>query len=165
MEVETKDHLIAATNILFGVANFLILSLPKAWRFGREISPPEVDSNIRRGDSLWVTSGRASHILYNEERGVGLELVVIISKGKARGFKPKASEVSAQGPMRAGGHEATYLLGRVKRGFFKKKMVETLQLSFYCDRTGRTITLNLTGDCAEGDLQQILEAIPKLECH
>ncbi len=165
MGVETRDHLIAATNILFGVANFLILPLPKAWRFGREICPPEVDSNTRRGNSLWVTSGRTSHIIYNEERRAGLELVVSVSKGKAKGFKPKVRELIAQGLIRAGGHEATYLLGRVKRGLFTKKMVETLQLSFYCDRTGRTITLKLTGSCAEEDLQQILEAIPKLECH
>jgi len=164
MEVETKDYLIAASNILFGVTNFLTLALPEPWRLGRGTSPPEVDSYTRRGDLLWVTSGRTSHIVFDEDRRIGLELLVNIHKGKKR-FEPRISEVSAQGVTHAGGHEAAYALGETRIGLFRKKVTKILQLSFYCDETGRTITLTLVGDCAEEDLLQILGLIPRLECH
>jgi len=165
IEAETRDHLIAASNFLFGVANFLTLTLPEPWRLGRGISPPEVNSYTRRGDLLWVTSGRTSHIVFDEDRKIGLELLVSISKGKRGEFKPRIGVVSAQGVTHAGGHEAAYVLGETKVGLFKKRTIKILQLSFYCDKTERTITLTLTGDCAGDDLIQILEVIPRLECH
>jgi len=165
VEVETKDHLIAATNILFGLAKFLILPLPKAWRFGREICPPEVDSNTRRGDSLWVASGRASHVVFNSDERIGLELTVSISKGKRGEFKPKLSQIKEQGAIRLGGHKANYALGEVERGLFKKKVAQRLQLSFYCHKTNRTIALEFTGKCPLDALNQILEAISLLQCH
>ena len=165
MEVETQDHLIAASNILFGIANFLILPLPKGWRFGREISPSEVDSTTQWGDSLWVTSGRASHVVFNEDREAGLELLVKVSKGKRGKFKPKLSQMRNQGLMRLGGHDANYALGEVERGLFKKKVAQRLQLSFYCDKTNRTIAIELTGKCPADALNQILQAMSLLQCH
>lgn len=164
MPVETEKYLIAASNILFGVTNFILLPLPKPWRLGRGISPPEVNSTTR-GDSLWVTSGRVSHIVFDSDRRIGLELTINISRGERGILKPRISEVTDQGSALVGGHKATYALGKVKRGLFGKKVVGALQLSFYCDKTRRTIDLNFTGDCAEEDLRQILEALPQLECH
>jgi hypothetical protein len=164
-EIETTKHLIAASNFLLGVANFIILPLPKSWRLGIWGFPPEVNSNVRRGDFLWVNDGRASHILFNEEKGVGVELIVNISRGKRNRFRPRLSEVKAQGATYVGGHEATYVLGKTAKGLFKKKTFNTLQLSFYCNGTGRTINVELTGKCDEEDLHSILEAISGLECH
>jgi hypothetical protein len=164
-EIEITKHLIAARNFLLGVANFLILPLPKNWRLGMGNFPPEVNSNVRRGDFLWVNDGRASHILFDEEKRTGVELIVNISRGKRKRFKPRLSEVKAQGATYVGGHEATYVLGKTAKGLFKKKTFSTLQLSFYCDGTRRTINMELTGKCDEGDLHRILEAISSLECH
>lgn len=165
MEVETEKYLIAAANILFGVTNYLFLPLPKPWRLGKGISSPEVDSTTRRGDSLWVTSGRASHVVFNSDRRIGLELIVSISKGKKGKFKPKLSQMRDQGLMRLGGHEANYALGEVERGFFKKKVAQSLQLALYCDKTNRTIAIEFTGKCPADDLNQILEAMSLLQCH
>jgi len=163
--VRVERYLIAATNILFGVVKYLLLPLPKPWRLGRGISPPEVNSTTRRGDSLWVTSGRVSHIVFDSDRKIGLELTISISRGRREGFKPKIAEVTDQGSMPMGGHKAAYALGKARRGLFRKRTVGALQLSFYCDQTGRTINLNFVGDCAQEDLRQILEALPQLECH
>ena len=165
MRVETKEHLIAASNFLMGVTNFLILPLPKGWRLVQGSSPPEVDSNTQRGDYSWVSSGRASHVLFDEDRGAGLELLVSISKGKGKEFKPKLSQMRDQGLIRLGGHEANYALGEVERGFFKKKVAQSLQLALYCDKTNRTIAMEFTGKCLTDDLNQILEAISLLQCH
>jgi len=165
VEIETEDHLIAATNVWFGIANFLILPLPKGWRFGREIHPSEVNSKTQRGDSSWVTSGRASHVVFNDDKRVGLELIVSISKGKGGEFKPKLGQMRDQGLIRLGGHEAHYALGEVEWGFFRKRVVQSLRLSFYCDQTNRTIAIALTGTCPMDDLVQILEAMSLLMCH
>lgn len=165
MTVETKEHLIAARNFLMGVTNFLILPLPNGWRMGQGSSPPEVDSNSRRGDYSWVCSGRASQFLVHEDRGAALELLVSISKGKGKRFKPKLSQMRDQGVIPLGGHEASYALGEVEIGFLKKKGAQSLQLALYCDKTNRTIAMEFTGKCSADDLDQILEAMSLLQCH
>ncbi|MFQ6058193.1 MAG: hypothetical protein ACE5MB_04835 [Anaerolineae bacterium] len=164
MKANTRKHLIAASNFLMGATNFLIVPLPKSWNVGRGFSPPEVDANTHWGEVSWVTSGRASQVLFNEDEGVALEFVVKVSRGK-KDLKPKMSQVRAQGPVQLGGHEATYALGEMKRGFPRRKIAQVLQASFYCDKTKRTINLEFVGQCAEGDLEALLEAISWLECH
>ncbi|MFQ5886714.1 MAG: hypothetical protein ACE5II_05730, partial [Anaerolineae bacterium] len=77
--MESKKHLIAASNFLLGPTNFLIRPLPENWNLGQGLSPPEVNSNTTWGEAMWVTSGRASHLLYDPQRKVGLELEVKIS--------------------------------------------------------------------------------------
>lgn len=162
--METKKHLIAATNFLMGPVNFLILSLPSTWRLGRGLSPPEVDVNVLFRDALWVTSGRSTHIVVDEKKQVGLELLIRVTPGVVQAAKPKGI-LKLHGSGTFGGHPGTYCFSEVTRGAFKKRTEKVLTLSFYCDRVKRTISLEFMGRCGEVDLQEILAAIPHLECH
>ncbi|MFN3476175.1 MAG: hypothetical protein ACK4Z6_01285 [Candidatus Methylomirabilales bacterium] len=162
--METKKHLIAATNFLMGPTNFLILSLPPTWRLGSGISPPEVDANALFRDALWVTSGKSTHIVVDEKKKVGLELLIRVEQGVVQAAKPKGI-LRLHGSGTFGGHPGTYYFSEVTRGVFKKRMETVLTLSFYCDRIKRTISLEFMGRCGEADLQEILAATPHLECH
>ena len=162
--MENKKHLIAASNFLLGPTNFLILPLPENWHLGQGLSPPEINSNTTWGEAMWVTSGRASHLLYDPHRKVGLEFEVKISKGQ-REPKYRLSLVKEQGAARLGKHEGHYILGEVKRGFPRRKTAKTLRCSLYCPETKRTIDMEFVGECSEEDLAQIFEAICGLECH
>ncbi len=113
---------------------------------------------------MWVTSGRASHLLYDPHRKVGLEFEVKISKGK-REPKYRLSLVKEQGAARLGKHEGYYILGEVKRGFPRRKTARTLRCSLYCQETKRTIDLEFVGECQEGDLEEIFNSLCDLECH
>ena len=53
MAIDYAEHKISAKNILFGLTNFLTLSLPAEWRITRSYLEPDVHSNVRRGELLW----------------------------------------------------------------------------------------------------------------
>lgn len=162
--MEAKKHLIAATNFLMGPTNFLILPLPFTWRLGRGLSPPEVDANVLFRDALWVISGRSTHVVVDEKKKVGLELLIRVEKGVVQASKPRGV-LRLHGSGTFGGHLGTYCFSEVTRGVFKKRTERVLTLSFYCDRVKRTISLEFMGRCGEGDLQEILAVAPHLECH
>jgi len=63
------------------------------------------------------------------------------------------------------GHPASYCIGEVKQGLFKKKTAKTFRVFFYCPELNRTLFLHFTGKCQEADLMEIFESIPSLECH
>ena len=66
MEKEAySSHVIAASNMIYGVANFIVLRLPPEWRISPSLIHPEVDVVNRVGDVLWVVTGSSINYMVN----------------------------------------------------------------------------------------------------
>ncbi len=164
--VEATEHLISANNILFGLTRFLMLALPPGWRIRSSYLEPDVHSNVRRADTLWVDAGQVDQIVYHASRRIALDLVVSVKRGHREA--PSAKDlhvVHARSACVVNGHEATYLLGDAKAGFLGRKRARTLRLGVHCADLERTITVGFTGTCDESDLLEIAACLPALRCH
>ncbi len=165
MTPNLAQHDISANNILFGLTHFLTLPLPPDWRITRSYLQPDVQCNVRRGNLVWVEAGQTDQIVYHPTRRIALDLTIVVKRGKRDEFKTKGVDVHSEGSLIINGHEASYILGEVGVGFLKRKLAETLHLSFHCSELDRTIMISLTGKCQEADLREILGSLPGLKCH
>lgn len=165
MSSEGKKQIVAAKNILFGTGYFVILSPPEGWRITRSYLEPDVHSSVQRGNITWVEAGQTDQIVFNPLKKVALDLMIQIKRGKHDQLEMKGVQISSQGSAMAGGHPASYCIGEVKEGLFKKKSRKTLRFSLYCPELNRTLFLHFTGKCADADLMELFHSIPSLECH
>ncbi len=165
MAINHAEHKISANNILFGLTHFLTLALPPDWRITRSYLQPDVHSNVRRGELLWVEAGQTDQVVYHPSRKIALDLIIVVKRGKRDQFKTKGVAIHSQGSLTINGHEASYILGEVWIGLLKKKLAKTLRLYFHCSESGRTIMISLTGTCQEADIIEIFESLPKSKCH
>ncbi len=165
MTPNQTEHDIAANNLLFGLTHFLTLALPADWRITRSYLHPDVQCNVRRGEVAWVEAGQTDQIVYHPLRKIALDLTIVIKRGKRGEFKSKGVEVHSRGSLMINGHEASYFLGEIGLGFFKRKLAKKLCLSFYCSELGRTIMISFTGTCQEDDLREIFGYLSDLKCH
>jgi len=159
------EHKISANNILFGLTHFLILALPAKWRITRSYLEPDVHSNIRRGDLLWVQAGQTDQIVYHPSRKIALDMTIVVKRGQRDELKTKGVAVHSQGSLLINGHEASYILGEVGIGFLKKKPANTLRLCFHCSELERTIIISFTGTCQEADIRAISRSLSQSKCH
>lgn len=166
MALEATEHVISANNILFGLTRFLTLALPAEWRIRRSYLEPDVHSNVRRSDVLWVEAGQADQIVYHPSRRVALDLIVSVKRGEREALRAKDLHVChSRGSCVVNGHEAAYLLGDAKVGFLGRKRARTLRLGLHCSELGRTIMVGFTGACQESDLLEIAACLPASRCH
>lgn len=166
MAVETTEHVISANNILFGLTRFLTLALPAGWRIRGTYLEPDVHSNVRRADVLWVEAGQADQVVYHPSRSVALHLVVSVKRGHREVLGvTDLHTVRSRGSCRVNGHPAAYLLGDARIGFLGRKRAGTLRLAVPCAELGRTITLGFTGTCQDSDLLEIAACLPASRCH
>ena len=162
---ERKKQIVAAKNLLFGTSYFLILSLPEGWGIVRSYLEPDVHSTVGRGGFVWVEAGQTDQIVFHRQRRISLDLMIQIKRGKHDRLDLKEVQVSSQGSGIAGGHPASYCLGEVKQGLFKKKTFKTLRVCFHCPELQHTLFLHFTGNCQESVLREICESLAGLECH
>ena len=165
MAIDYAEHKISAKNILFGLTNFLTLSLPAEWRITRSYLEPDVHSNVRRGELLWVEAGQTDQVVYHPSRKIAIDLTIMVKRGKRDQFETKGVAVHSEGSLMINGHEAFYILGEVGIGFLKKKLAKTLRLYFHCSELGRTIMISFTGTCQEADLLEIFGSLSGSKCH
>ncbi|NWF55379.1 MAG: hypothetical protein HXY45_11370 [Syntrophaceae bacterium] len=165
MTPEPKKHIIAARNILFGTGYFLILSLPEGWRVTRSYLEPDVHSVVMRDPITWVEAGQTDQVVFHPTRKIGVDLTILIKRGKHESLNPKGVQVSSRGSGTVGGHPAAYFYGEVREGLFKKRTRKTLRVCFYCPELQHTIFLHFTGKCQESELRELHESLAGLECH
>ena len=165
MTPNKAEHDISANNILFGVTHFLTLALPPDWGITRSYLQPDVQSNVRRGDLVWVDAGQTDQIVYHPSRRIALDLTIVVKRGRRDEPKSKGVALHSRGSLMINGHQAPYILGEVGVGFLKKKLARTLRLSFYCSELDRTLIITFTGNCQDADLREILGSLPELKCH
>ncbi len=165
MAIDHAEHKISGNNILFGLTHFLILTLPSDWRITRSYLQPDIHSNVRRGELLWVEAGQTDQVVYHPSRKIALDLTIVVKRGRRDRFKTKGITVHSEGSLNINGHEAFYILGEVGIGFLKKKLAKTLRLYFHCSELERTIMISFTGNCQEADMIEIFESLAGSRCH
>lgn len=164
--LERTEHVISANNILFGLTRFLTLALPAGWRIRGTYLEPDVHSNVRRADVLWVEAGQADQVVYHPSRRVALDLVVFVKRGAREVLKTgDLHAVHSRGTCVVNGHDAAYLLADAKVGFLGRKRTRTLRLGVQCSELRRTLMIAFTGTCQESDLLEIAACLPASRCH
>lgn len=165
MPAGRTEHVISASNILFGLTRFLALTLPAEWRMRRSYVEPDVHSNVRRGETIWVEAGQADEIVYHPTRRIALDLTVSVKRGKRDALHTRDAEVQMSGACTVNGHDAAYVLGETKVGFLGRRRARTLRVGLHCGDLGRTIMLRFTGTCQDSDLLEIFACLPASRCH
>lgn len=165
MPTGRTEHVISARNILFGLTRFVTLTLPAEWRMRRSYLEPDVHSNVRRGEAIWVEAGQADQIVYHPTRRIALDLTVSVKRGKREALKAKDAAVHVSGSCTINGHEAAYVLGEARVGFLGRSRARTLRVGLHCSELERTIMLRFTGTCQESDLLEIFACLPASRCH
>ncbi len=152
---ESSFGAIAAVNALFGVINFIVLSLPEGWKLVADKIPPDVDRIFRVGDVKWALEGQARSIVVFPEGAAEINVVVV----EGRKVKPFGEETLVNG------HNGYYRLIRVKRGLLRKRVYDAIEISFYCEETNRTIRISIVSASLTKHLERILRAVSKSLCH
>ena len=165
MSPEITKYIIAAKNIVFGTGYFLIVSLPEGWKITPSGLEPDIHASVQKGNITWVEAGQTEQIVFHPLKRVAFDFMIQIKRGKHDRLKVKGIQISSQGTEMVCGHAASYCMGEVKQGLFKKKTAKTLRLSFYCPELNRTLALHFTGNGQDADLREIYESLPFLECH
>jgi len=154
-----------AVNPIVGRTQFIGLSLPPAWRITRATVMPDVATTVRQGERQWVAAGETRHVVFDGARRIRLDMVVQVKPGASRRPLPRLAETVANGPIAVGGHPGVFQLGRRREGVLSRRLVPTLRVRHYCDRTQRTILLELSGSVLVEEFRALLEAMRSVECH
>lgn len=112
-----------------------------------------------------MAAGETRHVVVDRLRGIRADLVVRISPGRLRPMRAPLAEVTTAGAMPAGGHTAQFQCGRRREGIVFRRLVPAARLQCYCDRTRRTVQVELSGSLGDGELRALMEAFGNLECH
>lgn len=154
-----------AFNVLLGQIGFVALTLPSPWRITRATVTPEVNTTVREGERQWVASGETRHVVLEQSRNLRAHLLVRVAPGKARRPLSRLNEAVEDGTITIGGHPGVFQIGRRREGILPRRLVPTAQVRHYCDRTRRTILMDVSGAVAVEDLRRLVEALGGLECH
>lgn len=147
---------IAAVNPLFGVVNFIVLSLPYGWKVRGEKLPPSVDRITKFGNVRWVSSGKIISIYYSRE-DAGIINIEVFEGDKSNKWSGDIILIN--------GHKGVIRGYRVKKGFIRKKWVEVVDVSFYCEETNRSIRIRMYGSSLIDKLPFIQESLSNSVCH
>lgn len=150
---------------MVGTIEFVGLDLPDPWRITRALVTPEVQTTVRKDERQWVAAGETRHVVFDPSRRVHTDLVIRIMPSAPRRSLTGFVEQAAAGVVTVGGHPGEFQIGRRRSGWLSRRLISALRVRHYCDRTERTILIDLSGDVAVDDLRVLLEALGHLECH
>jgi len=126
---------------------------------------PDVHTTIRDGDRQWVASGETRHVVFEQSRRFHADLIVRVAPGEIRRPLARLAEIVENGTIIVGGHPGVFQLGRRREGILARRLVPTVRVRHYCDRTRRTIQMEVSGVVAVEELRRVLDALGNLECH
>jgi len=146
--------------MLLGASNFLVLALPERFRVGQTINPNEVNGTAQARGAAWVQDGRCSHFLRDGGTVRALELLLVARRGAARpGWAAEGSRA-----IRIADHEGSALADRLRVGFPRRRDLDRLRLWWPCERTGRSLELELLG-APGSEHDDLIAALERSECH
>ncbi len=155
-----RKHVLASANLFLGASNFMVLALPERYNVGQTINPPEVAGTHPARGAAWVLDGRCSHWVRDAQTKSSLELLVQSWRGEGRSPKWWADAreiVVAQ-------HDARLVFDAIRVGFPKRRTLARLRAAWSCERTKRSLEVELLGP-EDVDLSQIADALLLSECH
>jgi len=162
MKPTTRDHVVAATHLVLGPSNFVVLRLPDNWdlRLGRQ--PMDVDYTVAYDGVRWAQEGQASGLLVDARARRAIELSVRTARGT---IAPPKLDGFHQGACQVGGHAASYGLGSAHLGLLGTKLYRVLHLSFRCDETQRLVDLRFMHRGEPALLEGLLRPLEGTRCH
>lgn len=162
MTLTTREHVLAATHLVLGPTNFLVLRLPPNWdvRIGR--NPSEVDYTVAHDGVRWAQQGQAAAFVIDEKARRAIELDVRTARGP---LKPPHLDHLQEAAYTVYGHPATALLGEAHLGLFRNKRFEVLNVAYRCEETKRSIALRFTARCEPEELKDLLPIVAESRCH
>lgn len=154
-----ERHDIAIGNILYGAAQFITLRLPEEWDIAPGVGRPEISATHERHERRWVACGKAWYVIYHQETGWAMELLV--ESGPQRALKePKNGEM-----ISVHNHDAHVRRWQRRRGILRPKMITFVEITYNCEQSDRRIRLELSGRCPAEGFQEIMQYVPKWWCH
>ncbi len=162
MTPTSRDHVLAASHLVLGPTNFLVLRLPTNWdlRIGR--NPSEVDYTFTYEGVRWAQQGQAYGFVIDEQSRQAMELELRTARGA---LKPPRLEHVQEARYTVYGHPATALLGEARYGLFRNKPFNMLHVAYRCDETQRHIVLQLTSRRPPKELGDLLPVLADSRCH
>lgn len=145
-------------SLLSGTYSLLTLTLPDGWVIQRTRIPPDIYYMGVVDGRRWILEGYATYFLSNVVTGDSYRLFIEIKKG----LNPIQSEAGASITSFAG-HTAYLTVTPVSIGFFRKKPAWEVVLKTVCDKTQRSIKIQITS--THKLPEDVLEAIRDSSCH
>lgn len=153
------EHRIAVRNFVYGEADFLTLRLPEVWDIAPGVGHPEVVAAHDRAGHKWVVSGKAWYVLYHRELGWAMELL-LESRAKRKRQPAGSAEQTA-----LHGHPADVRRWERKRGVFRPKLITYVEVMADCEKSDRTLRIELSGRCPGEGFDEVLRTISGWRCH
>lgn len=162
MKPSTRDHVVAATHLVLGPSNFLVLRLPDNWNLRLGRMPMDIDYTVFVDGVRWAQAGQASAMLVDPKARRAIELIVRTSRVSIA--PPKLAE-PRPGTCRVGGHDASYAIGTASFGLFGTKLYTVLHVAFRCEATQRLVDLRFMHKGTVEMLEGLLPPLEKARCH
>ncbi len=155
-----ERHVLASANMLLGASNFLVLALPERYRVGQTINPNEVNGTAQARGAAWVQDGRCSHYLRDGGTVRALEFLLVAR----RGVVPPGWAADPSRAIRVADHEGSARADTMRVGFPRRRDLDRLRLWWPCERTGRSLELELLGPLGAAP-DDLIAALERSECH
>ncbi len=156
---EPKSVTIAVGNIITGVYNYIVLSIPIDWRVAVIPMNSDVFASTRQGDVKWVKEGEVEHGLITPRGKIIFRIKIWPGLKEQRKIKDlgRAEKIY---DLTISGHNAKAFIYRTRHGL---RISRTLGIHLYCNVTDRTILLEFIG--GEDWVDTVLNIIGGSMCH
>ncbi len=156
---EPKSVTIAVGNIITGVYNYIILSIPMDWRVAVIPMSSDVFTSTRQGDVKWVREGEAEHGLITPMGEIMFRIKIWPGFREQWRLKDLRRVEKVYG-LTISGHDAKAYIYRRRYGL---RSLRILGIYLYCGVTDRTILIEFIG----GDVwvDRVLDSVRGSMCH
>jgi len=151
-------HDIDVGNVLYGSAHFITLELAPEWEIAPGVGRPEIVAAHKRGQRVWIVTGKAWYVLYHKQLGWAVELH-LEAKPQRKQSLIDSSELTVNG------HPASVRRWQRQRGIFHPKTIAFAEVAFDCEHSERRLRLELSGRCPPEGFEAIMAMIPAWRCH
>ncbi|GAY26398.1 conserved hypothetical protein [Desulfurococcaceae archaeon AG1] len=159
MHTESKNVTIAVGNIITGVYNYLVISIPIDWRIVVIPMNSDVFTSTRQGNVKWVKEGEVEHGLATPKGEIMLRIKIWPGFKEHWGIKD-LRRVEKIYDLVISGHGAKAYIYRKRHGL---RTTRTLGIHLYCGITDRTILIEFIG--GEDWVDAVLNSIGGSMCH
>ena len=159
MPTEVKKSAIAVGNIITGIYNFLIISIPFNWRIAEISMSSDVFYSIYQGNVKWVTEGEIEHLLQTRTATASFRIRIKRGLKDKNKFKNLKLLTSSQNVMFSTHKAEVY---HYEEKFLWKKR-NVLGVFFYCEDTQRTILIEFIN--GNSWIEEILDFQKESQCH
>jgi hypothetical protein len=150
---------IALSNIILGVYNFIVLGHPDGWRINPSTFSSDILHHVTIKNIRWVSRGVAEYNVYGDKELIGLKIEIWPGRKDPLKIKDLKKSFKTNIYKNINGHNAEIYIGEEKR---LGRTFRVINIFFYCDETDRSILLKFVG---RDEVEKILDHIEETQCH